>query len=688
MMTELIIDKQTINDDLIRGIALQIDYTSYYTQLIENKCIPEGTTYNKLSMWKYYKTHPNKFPIKLSKPTDHLRQYQNELKNIPNNGVNFNSFDVEYYLSMYDDVALACKDSLYEAYKHWVGFGVFEMRKFRILETPKNRQINFTEVDLSLNLLTIIDSNKPMCFDCNFDHFTFIIDACIDKYTFNKRFKYLLSTLLKDTIKQLSAEIGENLSLVSSINNLTAFIKDIVKIINVKGYTNHLSHGTEGESVIDLIKDKLNLYHGKILLVLKKTNFLKKCAQCNPDSSKILDEKPVYKKPKISKISKIHTSDLYLPPIVKSDLPLIVKNDLPLIVKNDLPIIVKNDLPIIVKNDLPPIVKNNSIIIRKINSPKVAKNYCPIIESNSDNMYDNLPKIPDNLPKIPENCPIVDSLSNELEKLNNLSLDKLSNLIKNINSTTVDKLIRSLDICEPVNNLHLLIRLFDLPKNSNQSEILDALLYPFNAKFTSHSFNDRDHRKSIDLLSKLLKLFNDSLKLFSKSQCNQLSIDQLNQLDLLGLLKKNQRMLNYLRLILSSTIHSLTNLVSSLSSSNDSHIIETLISLKNEIINLNKQLNVIFSYIKQLDYLKSSSDLINTMIYSLNDILNNIQKGKKILSNMKLKSICSKINENSGDCQLFTNKFVNLLDSGLAKDTCDNLKHIEMKSLFHNLITK
>src|SRR5579862_125760 len=136
--TELKIDPKIISHDLINGIALQFDYNHYYERLVKANGIPAGTLNNKLSMWNYYKTHPHKFPVKVSKPTEDLRAYQLELKKLAKTPPSLTNFDTTYYLSLYPDVAQLYQNSPVDAYNHWVGFGLFEMRKFRLLGKSTN----------------------------------------------------------------------------------------------------------------------------------------------------------------------------------------------------------------------------------------------------------------------------------------------------------------------------------------------------------------------------------------------------------------------------------------------------------------------------------------------------------------------------------------------------------------------
>jgi hypothetical protein len=266
------IDSDIIHTDIINGLALQFDYDFYYTQLCHAPGLPKGTINSKLSMWKYYKSHPNRFPIKVSKSTIPIRQYQSDLKFAIKSGYSYDRFDSDYYLQTYPDVAQSCQKSPLDAYNHWIGFGLFEMRKYRFLENLSKSIIDFDMAEFitsGSSTRSSVDLNRKSSVDLNRDESSTLdraIHRTLKKYTSNKHFGELLSLRLKRHFETILFD----LKIAPSEDQFIAIITEFFKRIHFKGYYDHIKHGCNIDELIEMISKKFEQTNDQLKTIIKQ----------------------------------------------------------------------------------------------------------------------------------------------------------------------------------------------------------------------------------------------------------------------------------------------------------------------------------------------------------------------------------------------------------------------------------
>lgn len=277
-MSEVTLDDQIPLEDLIDGNALRFDYGFYLNQLRKSGTVQTGVTNTKMSMWNYYKTHRNKFPIKLQDHGEDISSYQDKLRSIVGKNLSPQYFDTNYYLSLYPDVADFYKGTPFNIYKHWQCFGVYELRDFRFTENTQKVTIGGTTSSSLIskknrdNKSEKMEKNE-MIFTQETDVSTegaleLAIEDHLKKFVLPKNFKTKMTSLLKNYLVQLASTLQIHISDV----NMSMVVGELSKNINLRGYIDHLKHGFDIDTLIKMIKSKLEQSSERTMICIKSNS--------------------------------------------------------------------------------------------------------------------------------------------------------------------------------------------------------------------------------------------------------------------------------------------------------------------------------------------------------------------------------------------------------------------------------
>jgi hypothetical protein len=305
-----------IFNDITQGIALRFDFDFYASQLKARKDVPILALTNKLAMWIYYKNNPHKVEINLVQPNDELRQYQTEIANLLKLGVVPDQFDSEYYLSIYPDVANYKVQFPVPCFHHWLCYGIFEHRQFKFHErvakvektsvetkpVVKAETKPFVKVEtkpfVKAEIKPIVKTEaekvetieKPESShklhsqsrhktvvkaqfspDAQWGVLTEVIQLALSRYIANKVYKRQMAEMLQDYCQRSITDIEEAHDFFHwGRDQVLDFMGDFFKLINLKGYLDHISTGIQIESIMRLLSSKLDLSKDKFQSNLRR----------------------------------------------------------------------------------------------------------------------------------------------------------------------------------------------------------------------------------------------------------------------------------------------------------------------------------------------------------------------------------------------------------------------------------
>jgi len=204
-------------------------------------------------MWQYYKANPAQSECRFHPDSDLYRQYRADLDQLWSKGIIPKAFDTNYYLSLYPDVAnYSTNGKDPPAYHHWLHFGIYELRKYRFLENClealPEASIEATEA-------------LPFYSEC----LALAIQGYLSKFQLHKAFRQQLTELITGYLTRLISQTDKGSSLWDwSPPQISDFVFEVLRIINLKGCLDHFSNGMTTETILKVLQMKLLGDHERI----------------------------------------------------------------------------------------------------------------------------------------------------------------------------------------------------------------------------------------------------------------------------------------------------------------------------------------------------------------------------------------------------------------------------------------